>query len=123
MSILKNIKFNSDIERAVNSIKNKISTDFHDSNLNVTNILNDSGYAEDYIRAHFKKITSKTPVEFLNEIRIKHAETLIHIYQNSLALSEIAQRCGFEDYIYFSRKFKAVNGLSPQNYQKKLLQN
>lgn len=121
--VLKNINFNNPIEKTVNAIKQKISTEFHDSNFNVTDILNDSGYAEDYIRAYFKKITGKTPVELLNEIRIKHAETLINIYQNSLALSEIAQRCGFEDYIYFSRKFKAVNGLPPQKYQKKLLQN
>ncbi len=119
--VLKNINFSNPIEKTVNAIKQKISTEFHDSNFNVTYILNDSGYAEDYIRAHFKKITGKTPVELLNEIRIKHAETLINIYQNSIPLSEIAERCGFEDYIYFSRKFKSVIGVSPQNYRNSLL--
>ena len=90
--VLKNIKLDSPIEKAVIAIKRKILTEFHDSNFDVTALLNDSGYAEDYIRAHFKKITGKTPVELLTDIRIKHAEALINIYQDSITLSEIIPR-------------------------------
>ncbi len=114
--VLKNINFSNPIEKTVNAIKQKISTEFHDSNFNVTDILNDSGYAEDYIRAQFKNFTGKTPVEFLTEARINHACYLIDIYKDSLSLTEIAEKCGYTDYVYFSRKFKQLTGISPKNY-------
>ncbi len=119
--VLKNIKVTSPIEKTVNKIKSQMSAKFHDSEFNVTELLNQSGYAEDYIRTHFKKIVGKTPVEFLTELRIKHAKTLINIYQNSIPLMDIAINCGFDDYIYFSRKFKEVVGVSPQVYKKSIL--
>ena len=121
--ILKGIKFNNEMEKSVNTIKNQIIRGFQNPKINVTKILIESGYAEDYVRMYFKKIVGKTPVELLNEIRIKHAERLMHIYQNTLSLSEIATLCGFEDYIYFSRKFKNIKGISPQNYKNMILIN
>ncbi len=119
--VLKNVKVTSPMEKTVNKIKSQMSAKFHDSEFNVTELLNQSGYAEDYIRAHFRKIVGKTPVEFLTELRIKHAKTLINIYQNSIPLMDIAINCGFDDYIYFSRKFKQVVGVSPQVYKKSIL--
>lgn len=119
--VLKNVKITNPIEKTVNKIKSQMSAKFHDSEFNVTDLLNQSGYAEDYIRAHFKKIVGKTPVEFLTELRIKHAKTLINIYQDSIPLMDIAINCGFDDYIYFSRKFKQVVEVSPQVYKKSIL--
>ena len=102
-------------------IKRQILSNFYDSNFNVTELLNHSGYAEDYIRANFKKFVGKTPVEYLNELRINHAKTLINVYQNSVPLIDISLNCGFIDYIYFSRKFKQVVGISPIEYKKMIL--
>ena len=119
--VLKNVKINSQIERAVYKIKREISTNFYDSALNVTDILNASGYAEDYIRASFKKVVGKTPIEFLTEIRINNAKTLIKLYQNSMLLAEVAEHCGFDDYIYFTRKFREILGVSPSEYKLKSL--
>ena len=118
---LKNVDINTEIEKAVYKIKKIIGVNFQDSDFEVTKLLNDSGYAEDYIRANFRRIIGKTPVEFLNEMRIHNAKTLIKIYQNSMPMSEIASRCGFEDYIYFSKKFKSIVGVSPYEYKKTIL--
>ncbi|MBQ6894979.1 MAG: helix-turn-helix transcriptional regulator [Clostridia bacterium] len=79
-----------------------------------------SGYSEDYIRSQFKLFTGKTPVEFLTETRINHACYLIDIYKDSMNLSEISEKCGYTDYVYFSRQFKKVMGISPKNYMKSL---
>ena len=119
--VLKGITISDPIENAVNHIKNQMITKFHDSDFNATELLNQSGYAEDYIRAQFKKIVGRTPVQFLTELRIKHATTLINIYQSSTPLSDISINCGFDDYVYFSRKFKKIVGISPIAYQKSLL--
>ena len=119
--VLTNVKVINPIEKAINKIKSQMSAKFNDSELNVTELLTQSGYAEDYIRAHFKRLVGKTPVEYLTELRINHAKTLINIYQNSTPLIEISLNCGFDDYIYFSRKFKQVVGISPYDYKKSIL--
>ena len=118
---LRNVKSSNPLEKSINKIKRQMATKFHDSDFNVSELLKQSGYAEDYIRAQFKKIVGKTPVEFLTDVRINHAKTLINIYQNSTPLIDVSLNCGFDDYIYFSRKFKQVVGISPATYKKLVL--
>lgn len=110
------IKNENKISQIIEDIVNKISNNFYDCNFNISDLLKKSGYAEDYIRAQFKKFTGKTPNEFLAKVRISHACYLIDIYKNSLSLSEIAAKCGYTDYVYFSKKFKQIMGTSPQKY-------
>ena len=114
--LLQNIDSNNEMHDAVQSVIDAIAENFYDCHFNVCTLLKKSGYAEDYIRAQFKKVTGKTPTEFLTEVRIHHACYLIDTYQNSLPLSIIAEKCGYTDYIYFSRRFKQVVGLSPRQY-------
>lgn len=116
--LLQNIRTEKSINIVLQDIVTKISDSFYDSNINVGEILKKSGYAEDYIRAQFKIFTGKTPNIFLTEMRINHACYLIDIYKNSLSLTEIAEKCGYTDYVYFSRKFKQITGMSPKNYMK-----
>ena len=116
--ILRSIELNDKIGEAVSAIINEITESFSDSNISLPAILKKSGYAEDYIRDRFKKATGKTPVRFLTEIRISHSCLLIDSYRNSLSLSEIAERCGFTDYVYFSRRFKEITGVSPREYSR-----
>lgn len=115
--IMQHMKLEDDIGSAVSTIMRKISENFSDSRLQLCDILHQSGYAEDYIRSHFKRITGKTPTAFLTDVRIRHACYLIDVYKNTHQLSEIAEQCGYTDYIYFSRKFKMHTGISPRAYK------
>lgn len=110
------LKMEDELTQVISDIVYEISSRFYDSNINLCELLKKSGYAEDYIRAKFKKITGKTPTEFLTNIRISHACYLIDTYKNTLSLAEIAEKCGYTDYIYFSRKFKHATGSSPREY-------
>lgn len=108
----------SDIDLAINKIIKTVRRDFAKSSLCLSSLLQDSGYAEDYARAYFKKITGKTPNEFLTDLRITHAKKLITAFKNTLSLSSIAVSCGYDDYCYFSRKFKEVTGVSPNKFKR-----
>ena len=114
--ILQNTKFENNITSAVNMIVQKITDNFSDCHLNIESFLTESGYAEDYIRTKFKQITGKSPVKFLTDIRIRHACFLMEIYSNTLSMEQISYQCGYMDYVYFSKKFKTVTGMSPKNY-------
>ena len=118
--ILQNADIDDKMNSTIKSIINEITERFFDADINVNNLLRKSGYSEDYIRAEFKKVTGKTPIGFLTEIRVSHACLLIDMYKNTLSLAEIAGKCGYTDYIYFSRRFKAIMGVSPQEYLRSL---
>lgn len=116
--LLQNASAEDALTGAVRKIANALTEHFFDSALSPAALLNESGYAEDYIRAHFKKIIGKTPNEFLANLRINHAKYLIEVYKNALTLSEVSEHCGFTDYVYFSKKFKELVGSSPKDFKK-----
>lgn len=115
--LLSDLKIYGSLDTAINGIISEISKNAFNSALNLKSILSSSGYATDYIRNRFRLRTGKTPTEFLTELRIKHARYLIDIYGNKEPLTLIAERCGFNDYVYFSRCFKRLVGCSPCRYR------
>ncbi len=118
--ILQYIKFSSPANRAIDKIISHIRASAFDSEFNITDVLKQSGYSEDYVREQFKKETGTHPKNFLANIRIKHAQLLIDIYGKSMSLSDISEKCGYNDYAYFSKQFKKHTGLSPSVYLKSI---
>ena len=115
--LMQRFELDSAMQSSVKKIIAEISQNAFDPQIDLAFILSKSGYSEDYVRSCFKKITGKTPNEFLTDIRIKHACFLIDVYKNTISLSEISERCGYLDYIYFSKRFKSVMGMSPREYR------
>lgn len=105
-------------DNVIDKIVSAVSDGFSDAELNLSDLLRRSGYAEDYARALFKKKTGKTPNGFLTELRINHACFLIDVYGGTLSLAQIAEQCGYVDYVYFSKKFKTAIGVSPDKYRR-----
>lgn len=116
--LLQNLKTEEDINAKIREIVNNITDNYHDCNIDLNSYLKESGYAVDYIRNQFKKVTGKTPTELLTNVRISHACFMISTYKKAMSLYEIAEKCGFTDYVYFSKKFKSVTGVSPRKYKK-----
>ena len=109
-----------DVQNGCHSIRllaERISESAFDCHIDVARILRESGFAEDYARACFKREIGKTPLQYLTSIRIRRARALIDVYGDTLSLFRIAEQCGYTDYVYFSRKFKETCGMSPRAYQ------
>ncbi|MGG6312368.1 helix-turn-helix domain-containing protein [Paenibacillus macerans] len=66
-----------------------------------------------YMGSIFKKVTGKSTIDYLIEIRINKAKSLL---KDGLSVSETAKLVGFNDIYYFSRTFKKHEGLSPTQY-------
>lgn len=68
----------------------------------------------------FKRQYSITAFEFLKRERVKVAKELL-ISQRNLKISEIAERCGFNDTGYFCRTFRECAGKSPAEFRREEL--
>ncbi|MBE6365624.1 MAG: helix-turn-helix domain-containing protein [Lentisphaerae bacterium] len=64
----------------------------------------------------FNKVIGRSPIEYLCEIRLRHAAELL--ITTDLSCGDIAWQSGFNDSNYFSRKFSSRYGLSPREYRK-----
>lgn len=118
--LLGSIKIKSPIASAVEKLVVEISENALNSELDTGELLRKSGYAEDYIRDEFRRLTGYTPVAFLTGIRIKRAKNLIDIFGMSRSLAEISEASGYTDYVYFSKRFKSIFGISPRTYRNKI---
>lgn len=75
-----------------------------------------SGLSEKYICRIFKEYTSKSPINYINELRIDSA---CHEIATSCSnITQAAYNSGFNDLSYFSKTFKRFKGISPHEYKK-----
>lgn len=73
----------------------------------------------DYLRKLFKKEMGVTPLEYMTNLRMKKAETMLTaMWTKDYSVSEIALLSGFDDALYFSRVFKKHFGCSPSYFAK-----
>lgn len=63
----------------------------------------------------FKKMTNKSFIEFLNEVRIRNAARLL--VQEDLPVSEVCDMVGYKSVTNFNRQFKQIMGSTPKNYR------
>lgn len=66
----------------------------------------------------FKALTGHAPIQYFIHLKVERACQTLDSSQ--LSLKQIAQDLGYEDVYYFSRLFKKVIGLSPEQYRKRL---
>lgn len=69
-----------------------------------------------YFSKKFKQITGMGFKEYLNFVRLKHAQTALLTTSNSI--TDIALEYGFNDSNYFKDLFKKVYGKSPREFRK-----
>lgn len=85
----------------------ELSLDIVASKLNIT-----SGYLSTY----FKEMTGANFVDYVNEFRIKQAQTLL--LQSELKIQDIALKAGYMTLSSFNRTFKKFTGVTPTEYRR-----
>lgn len=71
---------------------------------------------EQYFCRFFKKIIGKSPIAYLNGLRMKHAARLLR--DTGLSVTDICLECGFNNLGNFMRIFKNTYGQTPLQYRK-----
>lgn len=73
-------------------------------------------FSEAYLSRMLKKYTSKTFVQIITELQMKHGKELIE--EGKMNLAQISQEVGCFDASHFTKKFKKQFGMSPEEYRK-----
>ena len=71
-----------------------------------------------YFHSIFSTALGQSPHEYLTKIRIEQAKKLL--WDSSVPISDVAERCGFGSQQYFTKIFKKETGISPGKYRKSL---
>ena len=78
----------------------------------------EAGCSERHFQRQFRKVTGRSPAEWFTTRKMHRAGDLLAI--PNILVKEVADRLGYEDPLYFSRVFKRVIGLSPEEYRRRL---
>lgn len=77
-----------------------------------------TGLSEKYICRVFKEYTSKTPMTYINELRIENA--CYEMAKMKKNVTQAAYDSGFNDLSYFCKTFKRYKGVTPNEYRKNI---
>ncbi len=86
------------------------------SALTLESLAQTAGLNPQYFCRVFRKMTGRTPVDYLNYFRIERATELLCTDHSKI--TEVANKCGFQDLSYFNRCFKKQKGLPPSRFKK-----
>lgn len=74
--------------------------------------------SDDHLTFCFRQELNVTPIEYLQRYRVRQARQLLK--DSDRSISEIALDVGFTDSGYFSRIFRRIIGMSPENFRRSL---
>lgn len=75
-------------------------------------------YLSPYYLSHvFKNETGYSPIEFVIKMKIDKAKKLLK--NKNITISKIAEEIGYDSIHYFSRIFRAVEGITPSEFRRK----
>jgi AraC-like DNA-binding protein len=88
-------------------------------NMSISDIAAVIGISASHLSRIFKAEVGKSPLEYLTEYRLNHSKRLLA--DGSCSLNIIVEAIGYNDVHTFIRSFKKVEGITPGEYRKRLM--
>ena len=85
-------------------------------NVDLSDLAQHCGYSVSHYSMVFKRKTSRSPIDYFINLKIQKACQLLDF--TDMRINEIAQSLSFDDQFYFSRVFRRIINLSPNDYRK-----
>ena len=85
-------------------------------NIPVSHLAALANYSEPQFRRLFKELTQQTPSQYLMQVRVNAAKTLLTT--TDMLITSIAQETGFYDHAHLIRSFRAMTGQTPATFRK-----
>lgn len=106
-------------EETVKQIERYLSIHYNDATLSVASVAENFSFSPSYLTRLFKEQEGITPIQFIDEIRMKKAIELLN--HRTLTVNQIAEAVGYKNQFYFTKRFKRYFGMPPTKYKQKNL--
>lgn len=83
--------------------------------MRINDIISLSSYSHSHFIKIFKKYVGKTIIEYITDLRISYAATLLA--STDLSVITIASKVGYDNQSFFAQKFKNKYNVSPMEYR------
>jgi two-component system response regulator YesN len=113
-------KKNAKYDELMRRISGIIDSQFMNKDLSLDNIADMLNMSPVYLGRLIKKYTSKSVIDYINEVRIEKAGAML--CNTDKLIASIAEETGFTSNSYFGRVFKKYKGISPNEYRLKARQ-
>lgn len=106
------------LDKRVESIKTALTyiKDNYRDKIYITDLAGQVNLNEQYFCRLFKKAIGHSPIEYINEYRIKQSKRLLE--ETDLPVTEICLECGYNNLGNFLREFRKYTGTTPLQYRK-----
>lgn len=107
------------LDKRVESIKTALTymKDNYQEKIYLSDLSRQVNLSEQYFCRLFKKAIGQSPIEYINEYRIKQTQRLLE--ETDLPVTEICLECGYNNLGNFLREFRKYTGTTPLQYRKK----
>lgn len=112
---VRNVTSPGESER-IYEVKKWLDGHYHE-NVNLAKLAKEFAFSSTGFSRHWHKVIGGTPGGYLMQVRIQHALALLAT--TSMPVSKVAKESGFNDYLYFSRRFHIEIGETPSEYRRK----
>ena len=83
--------------------------------LNLDELAKAACFSRSYLSHVFKRETGLSVTAYINRVRVENSKRMLK--DGGVSLSWVAHECGFDDQSYFTKVFKAQEGISPKQYK------
>lgn len=114
-------KKSSKYDELINRVIEIIFLNYADQNLSLESIADKINLSATYLRRLFKKHTSKSIADYINDVRMEKAIELLS--NTDLSINEICNKSGFSSSNYFYSVFKKIHGVTPNEHRQRINSN
>ncbi len=105
-----------EISRSIEAAIAYIEEHYSDENLSSNSIAKSAGISASWLSTRFKEEVGSGVSDYISRVRVEHAKELLN--DDKYMIYEVADRTGFASSQYFSRIFKQLTGLTPNEYRR-----
>lgn len=88
-----------------------------DKSIQLADVARHIGVSEPYLSSFFKKTMNENFIPYVNRQKMKRAKQL---FAEGKMVYQVSDILGYENSTYFSKVFKKVEGITPEQYRKNL---
>ena len=112
---ISNLDYQSADEEFLNNAMQCVEWHIQESDFDTVQMASDLHISRSTLSRKCKVITGCTPLEFIRNIKLKYACSLLK--KKAISISEVAYATGFSSPKYFTKCFKEEFGMTPTEYQ------